>query len=107
MSGPGLLNAVWLTPSSSTIFSFQLLTVSLSLALGGFWGAEPPVLVFSYLGFSEPGIQCISVYCVDESRVDQMAFDKPALNPLKNHAAMMTTVLLDNSSLAVFLCNVK
>ena len=64
------------------IFSFQLLIVSYSLAMGGSGGAE--LLGFSiYLkgfGFSEPGIQCFSVYCVDESRVDQMAFDELALN---------------------------
>ena len=44
-SGPSSSNAVWSTPSSSTIFSFQLLLVSYSLALGGSGG--PPVLAFS------------------------------------------------------------
>ena len=57
-SGPGLSNAIWLTPSSSnaiwlthsssTIFSFQLLLVSYSLASRGSGGQSPPVLAFSY-----------------------------------------------------------
>ena len=33
-------------------------------------------------GFSEPGIQCFSVYCVDELRVDQMALGELALDEL-------------------------
>ena len=41
-SGPGLSNTIWSTPSSLTIFSFQLLTVSHNLASGGGSGGQTP-----------------------------------------------------------------
>ena len=41
-SGPGSSNAVWLTPSLSTIFSFQLTYSQPQFSLGGFWGGRAP-----------------------------------------------------------------
>ena len=57
-SGPGSLNAVWLTPSFSTIFLLQLLVASHSLALEGSGGRTPQFeCLVQVFWFSEPGIQ--------------------------------------------------
>ena len=67
------------TPSSLTIFALQLLIAShKQFRGGGSGGKSPPVLAFSLRvwGYSEPGIRCFSVQCVDESRVDQMVVDE-------------------------------
>ena len=78
-SGPGLSNAFWSTPSSLTIF---FISVCHSLVSGGSGGQSPQFLALKGFGFSELGIQCFSVYCVDKSQVDQTAFNEPALNHL-------------------------
>ena len=75
------------TPDSGIDYLCTSIAYSQPQTVQGVLGAEPPSfsIQFRGFGFSESGIRCFSVQCVEESRVDQTAVDESGVKPHNQH----------------------